>query len=341
MSLTKKFIMKSSRFVPLILWDSLARPDVIGFMYHLVTDQPVEYVENDFYWKSPAQFESDLQQLTARYQMLTYDELVRVRSGDLKPSRMHAIITVDDGHEECYSVMRPLLLRYGISATFFVTTDFIDNRQMFYRHKASLCLGRLKAMSPNDAAKFCKGYEGQAGRRVDDLAAFEGWFRHLTHYEESITDEVCQRLGVDWKTFLSQRQPYLTTQQIKTMASEGFTIGAHARNHPDWRYGYTEAEVEDQLVSSCNIISGLTGAEKVPFAFPFTGRNMDRGFLRGLTQRHDVVGMLFDTNTMAKDEPFIFNRLGLDLPPRRHPVRTNLPRRLRQAYRKSLSISLG
>ena len=41
-------------------------------------------------------------------------------------------------------------------------------------------------------------------------------------------------LGVDFETFLRQHRPYLTSEEIQTLRTQGFEIGAHSIDHPHY-----------------------------------------------------------------------------------------------------------
>ena len=44
-------------------------------------------------------------------------------------------------------MIRPLLLDYGLPATFFITTGFLDNRRLFYQQKVALCIESYSRLS--------------------------------------------------------------------------------------------------------------------------------------------------------------------------------------------------
>ena len=78
---------------------------------------------------------------TNGYRTLTLDELL---NGEVRDKCV--VLTFDDGHLEMFEVVAPILSKRGISATFFLNTGFLDNKDMFFRHKASLLIGHLKSL---------------------------------------------------------------------------------------------------------------------------------------------------------------------------------------------------
>jgi len=229
----------------------------------MVTDDRPAHVAHIAPHKTPAQFEADLQYLAKHYQVIGYDEVRRRReskvgeeSRDQRPEargirrdasglssgvRPAVVLTFDDGFRECFEVVRPLLLKHGLPAVFFITTDFLDNRRLFYRNKVSLCLERLTQLAPNELRAFADKCQqqalvktpsrGEASTNGSAASALRSWLLSLTHSEETTIDAVCDLLEIDCEAFLETHRPYLTTEEIKKLAEDGFTIGAHSKSH--------------------------------------------------------------------------------------------------------------
>jgi hypothetical protein len=119
----------------------------------------------------------------------------------------------------------------------------------------------------------------------------------------------------------------------------GFKIGAHTRRH-SFLVDLTAEEMEAEIVGSCNEVRDITGDDKVPFAFPFSGAGVERAFVQYLRQKHPVIGPVFDTDGVAIDVPFVFNRITADCPPSNSTSRTNIPDLLHGAYRSTFLAGL-
>ena len=119
----------------------------------------------------------------------------------------------------------------------------------------------------------------------------------------------------------------------------GFKIGAHTRRH-SFLADLTAEEMEAEIVGSCNEVRDITGDDKVPFAFPFSGAGVQRAFVQYLRQKHPVIGPVFDTGGVAIDAPFVFNRITADCPSSNGAFRTNIPDLLHGAYRSTFLAGL-
>lgn len=317
-----------ARLIPQPIYPWLLRRKNIDFFYHAVSSEPMEHARHLYPVVPTHEFERTLDYLQEHFQFVSYSQIhaSRIGQGDLPPKAIH--LSFDDGFVECFSVVRPLLLERSIPCTFFVATDWIDNQAMFYRNKVSLCVDHLR-VHPENISKL----DGIVPR-VDSIDEVVPWLKELRMPDETVIDDVCQRLGVDWQTFLKEKKPYLTTARIQQMHAEGFTIGAHTKSHRKL-IDLSEAEIEEEILESCQKVQEITGQEIVPFSFPNSAFGVDRGLLFAIRIQNPIVGLLFDTKGVRKDENFIVNRVWAERPltPERklHP----LPEVLRNAYQEA------
>jgi peptidoglycan/xylan/chitin deacetylase (PgdA/CDA1 family) len=320
------------RVTPLPVYRRVIRRDVLIFLYHIVGPPDIAHVRHLYPYKTPEAFERDLIYLARRFRMVPYDE---IESGRGRIGRPAAHVTFDDGYAECDSVARPILLKMGIPCTFFLTTDLIDNRAMFHRNKASLCADATLRLSDGEASAFLRVVERCAGRPLPDRDAFRRWALALGPLEEVLLDEACTILEIDIPAYLRRRRPYLSTEQIRRLVTEGFTLGAHGRRHVPLG-SLAEPAAEEEIVASCQTLCRITGRNRVPFAFPHSADGVSRAFLRGLAATRPSLGLMFDTHRLLCDDEGILNRITADAPPV-SDARTNLPRLLRAAYAEAAS----
>jgi peptidoglycan/xylan/chitin deacetylase (PgdA/CDA1 family) len=317
---------------PLELWRNLVPKADVAVCYHMVRDDPVPHLKH-YRILDTQTFASDLDYLGDRFQFVTYEELARRRSSMTAQQRNALILTFDDGFAECATVVAPLLRRRGLRCVFFVITDLIDNQVLFRESAASLGieailrmplaqveaitaeagLGALLRAGANDSlseplATLPSGVADLAPNMDPRLVPLLRWLLQLPASEEPLLHGLLARLGIDSRDYLQKAQPYLTSEQLRRLHADGFTIGAHSCSHRRLQE-LSRADAEREIVESCRIVRDITGQASVPFAFPYFGGGLDRGWLAGLRDRHPLIGLFFDTDGVREDEPFVVQRV--------------------------------
>jgi peptidoglycan/xylan/chitin deacetylase (PgdA/CDA1 family) len=328
------------RLVPLRAYGRLMPREVIGLCYHVVSDRHLPHVRPLYPYKNIARFEADLVFLKRRLRPVSYGEMLEARSSGrpLPPGSVH--LSFDDGYAECFQTVRPLLLKHGIPCTFFVTTEALDNRVMLEFNRVALCMEALARLGHPVAEAALREASAAAGTPFASVAELAAWLRRAIRDPDSggtaAVDRLCAALGVDAAAYLAENRPYLTRDQVRQMAAEGFTIGGHSRLH--WQMGRTRGydRVEHEIVESCRIAAELSGAEQVPFAFPYDATGVDRAFLADLVARHPRIGPLFGAHGLQPDAPYLVNRMLADAPPRIGRTRSNLAGLITDGYLNEL-----
>lgn len=330
------------RLAPVRWYTRLVPREVIGFCYHVVADRPLPHVRRMYAFKSPAQFEADLLFLKRNFRVVSYPELLEARAAGRPVGPDAVFLSFDDGYSECFSAVRPLLLQHGLPCTFFVATGVLDNARMLHFNKVSLCMEALERLGPAAGEEALRALEGELGRPLRGYADFQAWVHSFDAGTHPALDGFCERLGVDVEGWLREHRPYLTRDEVRQLARDGFTIGGHTRWHLHLGSQSDGALVEAEIVESCREVAELTGSsEPVPFAFPYDADGVDRGFLRDLRRRHPFLGLFFGTRGLSLDADFLINRMISDAPPRWGRQGTNLPAYFRTTYLDELLAGAG
>ena len=122
------------------------------FMYHSVSFSPA------FWAVCPAEFEWQMRYLRDRgYRVIPLAELVAcAMRGDNAPRRS-IVLTFDDGYEDNYSSVFPVLRRYGYPATVFLTTGLIGRKDVHVRGGALMPMldaSQIREMSDSGLVDF-------------------------------------------------------------------------------------------------------------------------------------------------------------------------------------------
>lgn len=107
-------------FFPFALIYGYMRPGIRILMYHRVSDLP----ENDQLTVGTDLFDSHMACLSADHRVISLaDALSELQRPVTSPG---VVITFDDGYRDNFTHALPVLRKYGLPATIFVTSDFCD-----------------------------------------------------------------------------------------------------------------------------------------------------------------------------------------------------------------------
>ena len=131
-------------------------------------------------------------------------------------------------------------------------------------------------------------------------------------------------LGIDVDAYLRTTQPYLTSRQLRAMATSGFTIGSHGLDHSPLQ-GQVEGDVRRQVIESTRQICDLVATRSAPFALPFGSDGLDLSELTSLVNDLDEVDMICDCTGVRALPAGLFNRVGVDTRQTRSTQRSSVP----------------
>ncbi|MFT6360666.1 MAG: peptidoglycan/xylan/chitin deacetylase (PgdA/CDA1 family) [Saprospiraceae bacterium] len=220
------------------------------------------------------QFEKDIDFFLKYYEPVDLDFL-KNNCHLKKPDKNYFHLTFDDGLREVYDIIAPILLRKGVPATIFLNVDFVDNQALFFRYKASLILD------------FFNKKEVSKGEYLEIENIAPKGLLHINFLNKNKLDEIAQILNIDFDDFLKEKQPYLETNKIQSLASQGFTFGGHSLNHPLFSEIPLSEKVR-QATESTIFAKRITAQKTGAFAFPFTDFGVENTFFNKIFREKNI-----------------------------------------------------
>ncbi len=230
--------------------------------------------------KTKNEFEKDLDYMLKYYQPISLDILKKhvLENIPFKNPSFH--LSFDDGLKEVHEIVMPILLKKGIPATFFLNSNFIDNKELFYRYKVSLIIHEIRNQK-NSAPIISK----LLSLRYNDIPKI---------------NQFGIEYGVNFDHFLEKNQPYLNSNQIRDLIQHGFSIGAHSKDHPHYM-DLSLGEQIEQTKSSLDFIKDNFNVLDSVFSFPFTDFGVKNDFFNSI-QSQKLAELTFSSAGIKKDK---------------------------------------
>ena len=183
-------------------------------MYHRVLpdNKPVPpWIQPGMYVKEST-FETHLKFLTSYSQVISFPEfLERWEQNNWNNNIRYSIITFDDGWKDNYEHAFPLLKKYKLPATIFLTTGYIGTEKWFWPEKIGYLLWKKENnINPEQIDKI-----------IETIKKFP---------EEEI-EEFIKILQKKTGISLPKERLILNWEEIKEMSKHNISFGYHTINH--------------------------------------------------------------------------------------------------------------
>lgn len=204
---------------------ALASPRLSILIFHRVHARADSIFPNE---PDAARFERLMRFVSRSFRVLALSEAVTCLANDNLPSRA-LVITFDDGYADNAEVALPILQRCGLTATFFVSTGFLDGGRM-WNDSIIECLRACRQIEI-DLELFglgrCSLADASERRRVIESLVPKIKYLSLVEREEAIV-RLKKLCGLtDLPNNLMMR-----SEQVREIHRAGMEIGAHTVRHP-------------------------------------------------------------------------------------------------------------
>lgn len=200
--------------------------------------------------------------LARHFKVLPLDEAAALLAEGRLPPRAVSI-TFDDGYRDNHDIALPLLRKHGLSATFYVSSGFLNGGIMFHdvmvetvRHAPT---GMLD-LGLSDAAPV------PLSDTATRVAALRVLVRQVKYLDADRRAELCERLLAT----LGCRAPkhlMMDDDQVRAMARAGMSVGGHTTQHMILSR-LDEATAWEEIRGNADALSNLTGQRITSFAYP-------------------------------------------------------------------------
>lgn len=178
---------------------------------------------------------AQLEYLTRHYQVVPLAWLAdRLAAGTPPPGAL-AAITIDDGYDDVHDVALPVFRRFGVPATVFAVTGFLDDECWIWTDKTRHVLARTAEprLDLTIAGRQMACTLETAGARRRAAARINRLLKAIPDdAKEAALATLAERLAVPLPGQAPPGMRPLTWQQARALLAAGIDIGSHTVSHP-------------------------------------------------------------------------------------------------------------
>ncbi len=251
----------------IIMYHDLAADSEPGSGARLKRDRPTR-----------GQFVAHLKAIRRSYRVVSLEEAIRElrEEGSLKEDSV--AITFDDGYASVYEIAFPELQSYGLPATVYLSTDWINRRRELWWEQLTDMVNKADFKTVDfavvaerlgvDVAQNLRRLASDLGSGQPFLDAIETNLRQKSDEELGESMELLKELLFKDDDYVSTPAKALTWDQIVQMSEDGMNFGSHTCSHLNLRYAESD-RAEQEIAESKREIEKYLQKPVRGFAYPY------------------------------------------------------------------------
>jgi peptidoglycan/xylan/chitin deacetylase (PgdA/CDA1 family) len=256
-------------------------------------DEQVRFVKNHFDLISPA----DL------------PEVVRARRGRF------ALFTFDDGYADNYELAYPILRANAVTALFFLTTGFLDQRRIPWWDEIAWIARGTRVSSLALKPWITEPIAVEQGDREPLIQFLLRTFKSLRSENTSnFLDTLASTTATGRHPAAAFSNNWMTWEMVHEMRKGGMHFGAHTVNHPVLAQ-MPYLNQREEISGSCKRLAEITGVPTRFFSYPVGGRAAFNGDTRRCL-REEGIELAFSyyggINTFAQWDDLDIRRVAVE-----------------------------
>lgn len=251
------------------------RPDFTILMYHRVLDAahigqnhlPSGMVTLE------STFDKQMQYLRKNFNVIPLDALIGYLKDRKNLPPRSIIITFDDGWRDNYIFAFPILKRYDLPATIFLSTDYIGTSKIFWFQAINFIL-RSRALTSQKMTHILNKFEQisleERKALVRSSALVDPFIEKLKRIKPDIQERIVREMikESDLRTNeIGKRRWMLDWEEIEKMGEKQISFGSHACSHRILTH-LNLADIKRELIQSKRAIEEKTERPVNCFAYP-------------------------------------------------------------------------
>lgn len=281
----KLFLAGTAHYAGLLGWIRRVymKDQALILMYHRVSPQGQgvpDYSPNGI-TVTPAEFEMQMRFLRKHYDVVPLSHIVEAVRGERAFTPNMCAVTFDDGWQDVYEHAFPILKRYSIPATIYLTTGFIDGTEWFWEERSKYLLALIykESKTPGNRKDAAKSVQTELEKfRLDGMLQIQAkllpsfllqqgrlmkkWDPERRLALMQTLERLTNQLSPD------APRPFMNWSEVQEMSRDNIEFGSHTISHPVLP-DLSAQEALTELNGAARQIENHLGRVPTNFAYPY------------------------------------------------------------------------
>jgi peptidoglycan/xylan/chitin deacetylase (PgdA/CDA1 family) len=227
--------------------------------------------QRDTMWDpmDPALFEQVLQYVQRRFNTIPLEELLFDKPAT--GTKPFAAITFDDGYSDFISHSIPLLKKYNLPASMFVTTECIDKNIPTWTYVLDYLFENTKqlALKDFDATGLPEKFAVAKWQSNKDRIVYGKIIKQqLKWVPASVRNKTIDTVITSFDDVQLPNGMMMTWEDVKQINTAGYTVGSHSVSHPTLATIENDEELDYELQHAATQLKEKAGISSSVFSYP-------------------------------------------------------------------------
>lgn len=272
-----------SKIVNMIMLYNNYKKRIRILMYHRISDSYIDiFPDYSNLAISVKNFEEQMKFVKKNYNVINLEDLKMYFSGTKKLPENPLIITFDDGFKDNYTNAYPILKKYKLSATIFLSIDSIEGGELNWLNSFYYIMNNVKykdfveefnKLIKSNNSKNSKNKEiiiykinDNKQTKIENYEKIESLLKSMKNIEKN---KIINNLVKKFKLRLPKAKDYyLSWEQIKKMMKNNIIFGSHTCSHSNLSK-LNDNELKKEIYNSKYKIEKRTNKRVLTFSYPW------------------------------------------------------------------------
>ncbi|HZY62559.1 MAG TPA: polysaccharide deacetylase family protein [Edaphobacter sp.] len=244
-------------------------PGLVVFNHHRIGDLDTCEYDRNLFSASVEQFDYQLSYIKRHFPVLLPYQLAELRAKGKQLTRLHVMITFDDGYLDNYTLAFKLLKQHNIPAAFFLVSTFVGTAYVPWWDE----IAYLVRHSPLSSLAMMTRWGSPVDLKGNREGAVDIVLRTYKMQEKVTQAEFLRELRAEAQVALpTTERRFLNWKEAEEMQTSGMEIGAHTHTHP-FLSSLSFADQQTELCESKTILDQHLRRPVASLAYPNGSQN--------------------------------------------------------------------
>jgi peptidoglycan/xylan/chitin deacetylase (PgdA/CDA1 family) len=214
-------------------------------------------------------FERIIKELRSQGNPVSLDQVIRAKNEKHELASKSYAVTFDDGFANNLHIAAPILKRYSTPATFYITTEFIQNNHCSWTDLIEYAAEKVDNIKLNHGLLSTNSPIRSVKEKID----FLDQARLVIKYNSNVDPYEFAKLirkqnGVKHFDIDPELDQKLTPKEVRELSNEPlFTVGGHSHTHRILSF-LPPDELEKEVFTSINLLNDWTNKKINHYSYP-------------------------------------------------------------------------